>query len=271
MHSQKAEAKRCFGCRPNARPPYWSDTQNKSAVWCRGPLLVHQNMVFFPCPSFPSRRWQWYFSAFPTERGTQGLKPELHKPISWGLLVVHERLERPKFQVAFLATTHSSFGGRTLFIWLPSAVPSFSGKICPDHQPLVYLFLLQKNNLNKQKFWWQHAHFKVHCPCSGKSRQGRVFVFQHQTAFQKLCKEHSLSHVPVCLLRKPRGHSHLSMHWSGRLKVPKSSGFTNRTKHLSIRFPDQLNPRVVFGSLFAQSSNFVSLRISWNPWWLWKT
>lgn len=100
--------------------------------------------VFFPCPSFPSRRCQWYFSAFPMERGTQGLKPELHKPISWDLLVVHERLERPKFQVAFLATTHSSFGGRTLFIWLPSAVPSFLGKICPDHQPLVYLFLLQK-------------------------------------------------------------------------------------------------------------------------------
>lgn len=26
MQSQKAEAKQCFGCRPNARPRYWSDT-----------------------------------------------------------------------------------------------------------------------------------------------------------------------------------------------------------------------------------------------------
>lgn len=154
-------------------------------------MLVHQNIVFFPCPSFPSRRCQWHFFAFPTEHGTQGLKPELHKPTSWGLLVVRERLERSKFQVAFLATTHSSFGGRTLLIWLPSAVPSFSGKICPDHQPLVYLFLLQKIIYINKRFDDSMPILRCTVPALG-----RVSV----TTIQKPCKDHSLSLVCAAVI-----------------------------------------------------------------------
>lgn len=69
------------------------------------------SLSLVPLPSMPVA-----LLCLPHRAWHAGLKPELPKPTSWGLLVVRERLERLKFQVAFLATTHSSFGGRMLFI-----------------------------------------------------------------------------------------------------------------------------------------------------------
>lgn len=177
MHSQKVEAKRCFGCRPNARPRYWSDTLNKSAFWCQGPLLVHQNVVFFPCPSFPSRLCQWHFSAFPTERGTQGLKPELPKPIlgpSGGPWKIRE---------AEIPGCFSGYHTLKLFLRQNLPWPSATSILVSPNTPA-------KNSLNKQKFWWQHAHFKVYCPCSRKSVRVPSIRLPSRN-----CKDHSLSHV----------------------------------------------------------------------------